>query len=201
MHSVFKTASLATAFGLALALLGSGGARADLIQNGNFADGLSGWTTSGNLSYTTTPYFGLASNFPSGTTLAVLNAGNVDPNDALSQIFSTTAGTSYVLSFNYGSNDRQQQSVTAELDDTASETVLARQFETAPDGEGTLEQFSLAFTAISSSTTVLFTDYPGNDSFDSDGGLTGVSIPEPGSLTLLAIGAGGLLVRRRRQSN
>jgi hypothetical protein len=197
-----NAAVLATVTGLAFACLGSGGARASLIQDGNFTSGLTGWTATGNVTTTTVPYFGLASNFPSGTVFAVFNAGNATPNGVISQSFSTVAGTNYSLSFDYGSNGAAQ-TIIAALANTAGATVLANQSDTA-NGSGTLSAYSLTFTAVSSSTTLSFSDYTGNPTANTDGGLYGVSVqavPEPESLALLAIGTGSLLARRRRRSN
>jgi hypothetical protein len=75
--------------------------------------------------------------------MVVFNAGDAPASGVLAQVFATTAGTSYSLSFDFGSNGGRTQSIAAALSGTGSATFLASQLFTAPDGSGTLAQYTL----------------------------------------------------------
>ncbi len=164
-------------------------ASANLIQNGSFSDGtFDNWTVSGDVTAT--------------AGYIVFNAGDQPPNAVLSQVVATTAGQIYSLTFQYSwaSFYDSPQSVTASVLDGV--TVLATALDSPPDvGDGSsggFQPFELDFVASSSATTIEFADYPGNYTYSGDGALTGVDVeaPEPASLSLLAVGAGAILLRR-----
>jgi hypothetical protein len=176
----------------ALALAAANPARANLVQNGSFSSGtFDNWTVTGDITVT--------------TDYAVFNAGDLPPNGVLSQVINTTAGESYALTFQYswGSYNGTGQSITASALDGL--TVLATALDSPPYVDaytsGGWQPFELDFTASSSTTTINFADYAGNNTISSDSALTGidVSAPEPASLTLLALGAGATIVRRSRR--
>ena len=189
-------ASLRAASALAiLALAAANPARANLIVNGDFSTaGFSSWTVTGNV-----VQFG---------NQAVFNSGDTTPNAVVSQSINTIAGQAYALTFQYGwgSYNFSGQSITASVLDGA--TVLTSALESPPFvdlySSGGFQTFELDFIAASSTTVIEFVDYALNNTISSDGGVTNVSVdavpvPEPTSLMLLAIGAGGTLLRRSRR--
>lgn len=190
---------LATAAGLCAATP----ARAALIANGDFETGsFSGWTATGLVAVQATPYFGF-NHGEYGSYFAVFNAGtNATPNGVLSQTISTVAGTNYVLVFDYGAGG-SGQSMTASAFSGMGELLATESvFSNTPARQA----FLLNFAAISTSTTIKFTDNPANNTYNSDGGIDNVSVtsslsasvPEPGSLALLCFGAAGAVTARRR---
>ncbi|MBC7636015.1 MAG: PEP-CTERM sorting domain-containing protein [Acetobacteraceae bacterium] len=196
LHKVkFPFLGLATAAGLCAATP----ARAALIANGDFETGsLSGWTATGLVAAQATPYFGF-NHGDYGSYFAVLNAGtNATPNGVLSQTISTVAGTNYVLVFDYGANGAGQ-SVTASAFSGIGDLLAT---ELVSSNTPARQAFLLNFAAISSSTTIKFTDNPTNNTYNADGGIDNVSVtasvPEPGSLALLCLGAAGVVTARRR---
>lgn len=201
MHMRLRAISLATVLGIALAVPGANDARANLIQNGDFETGnFSSWTKTGNTAMAGVPFFGEGSTVQDGHYFAVFNAGNATPNGTLSQIFTTLAGTTYSLVYDYGANGGQIQSITTTVTDAGNADVLGTQFATLPSPSGSLAQFSLTFTAESSSSVLTFTDYSGNPTNSTDGFIDNVYVPEPASLTILAIGVAGLAARTRRKT-
>jgi hypothetical protein len=175
------------------AMLGSiQNADANLIQNGNFETGsLSPWTTTGNVTIAGVPDSGEGSTAVDGNYYAVFNAANTTPNGVLSQTFAAIAGTQYSLTYYYGSNGGQIQSITAAIKPFGMSAV-ASQFSTLPAVSGALSQFTLTFFATSTSNlTLSFTDFSGNLTNGTDGFIDNVSltaVPEPSSLAVMAIG-------------
>lgn len=200
-----KTGLFSLGIAAAATLLVATQARADLIVNGDFADGsLSGWDVIDDIATASTPYFGFDSP-PWGSYIAVFNAGNSAPNGVMSQSFATVIGQEYTLTFDYGVNGGATQSITASVTDSNS-VVLGTDVATADTTD--LNQFSLTFTADTTTSTLSFADNPANPTYDTDGGLSYVSvdpvsvdsIPEPGSMTLLA-GALLIVAKARRRSS
>jgi hypothetical protein len=192
---------------LVFGLLCATSADANIILNAGFETGtFTPWTITGNVALTAVPSFGEGSAGVDGAQFAVFNAGNTAPNGVLSQTFATVAGAQYTMTYLYGSNGGQRQSITTSVRD-AQGAVLETQFVTLPAVSGNLAPFGLVFSADTASSTLAFSDFSGNPTAGTDGFVDDVSVtlaPEPSSLALLAtgvlgcIGAGSL---RRRGSS
>lgn len=174
-------------------------AHATPFTNGDFEQQLSGWTYSGNLALATPVYFGAGTATKNGNNMVAFNAGDQPANAVLTQTFDTIAGATYVVKFGYGmTNGERSQELDASVldsDGTSLASLNAQEYRS-----GDLETFMFDFIAISSSSTLKFVDNANNDSNSLDGMLDNVSVtnvPEPGTISLLALGVLGLGISRR----
>lgn len=206
----FKTVALMTAtiFGSSLAAPATA---AELITNGSFSAGLTGWyltalpatdviVTPGQ------PYTGIGG---TGSLTSLSNpfadfGGGNEPNvSTLSQTFNTVADATYFLSFSagaFGPSGGLQTftySVTGSPSGTATVTN-DNNFDT------TFKTFGQSFVALGGPTTVSFT-LAGNTSINQDGFLDNVSVtgpvPEPATWAMMLMGFGmvGVGLRSRRK--
>lgn len=195
----------------------TGAANANLIANGDFEagivnDAVPSWTISNSANvfvYATYPsnnpfWYGGGSAAQNGDYAAVFNAGDRSPNGTLSQTFSTSVGTQYMVSFDYGASAGGGQSLYASVlgFDTTIEliNVIASDFNPLSP----LSSFSFAFTANGSQSTLKFADYSGNYTVSLDGILDNVSVvavpePETYAMTLSGLALLGLVTRRRKR--
>ncbi len=128
------------------------------VANGSFESGdFTGWTASGNLGVAT------GNSYPTtdGSDVLVFNGGQSSPNGVLSQVCATTAGQSYVLTFDLGvyayqSTAAQRMQVTVQ--GTGSPLVSQTVSVSAQGTGGWYTPQSFAFVANSSSTTLTFQD-------------------------------------------
>lgn len=177
--------------GLALAACAPGwgeGSGEELIRNGNFVQEFEGWSV---MSATVRPpsvrvindercrSFGCRGTSPAGT-FAAFNGDDGIPNAILSQTVPTQAGTTYILTFAYGTFDAAGDSLQA-IDVVVSSGL--RVLQTVPIGplagstdlSSLFRTWGLWFVAAGGSSTVTFIDRS-PDTRSTDGFLTGVSL-------------------------
>lgn len=166
----FAVALSATPFAFAPA------AAANLIINGDFSAGCTGWTVSSNF-YNCSGAYGEGATYDSGV---------------LSQTFAATAGTQLVLSFDFASNSGYQFVRFNGAD-------VAGSFIAAPTALTTYN-FNLG-PALASNTLAFFgRNNPSYNYLDNVSVIAG-NVPEPSAWALLILGMAsvGAAMRRRRQ--
>ena len=181
-------AAIALALAACVAPQWGDGSGEELMRNGHFVQGLEGWSVT---STTVRPpsvtvindercrSFGCEGKSPAGT-FAAFNGGDEIPNAILSQTVPTQAGTTYILTFAYGTFDAAENSLQA-IDVIVSSGL--RVLQTAPIGplpgsrdlSSLFKTWGLWFVAVGETTTVTFIDRS-PDTRSSDGLLTGVSL-------------------------
>jgi hypothetical protein len=196
-------------------------ARASLITNGSFESGtytlgsdgtagvpvtstaITGWNViDDSVAVLTTP--NNATVVAEDGTISIDLTGYEDapPYGGVTQSIATTPGTRYSLSFWIGQQNDVSDLV-GPVGVTASAGTASQNFiNTSPAAGQQWEQFSLPFTASSSSTLISLTglstaggDYIGLDN------VSVSAVPEPASTALLGVPAAMALLRRRRVVN
>jgi uncharacterized protein (TIGR03382 family) len=203
---------------LAALALGAAGAQANLLVNGSFEDGafvdegndimslaagsttITGWTVISD----TTAWVGAANPFQVMPNNGVRFVDLTDyaaggPFAGMQQTVATVVGATYLLSFDLGSSNLYGQPSAITASAAGSEQTF-----TSPTTGGSnndWEIFSLAFTAVSGTTTVSLQGQTGLLYIGLDNAvLIQTAVPEPatGALALLGVGALAAVVRRRR---
>lgn len=163
---------------LATVGLGAGVAHANLITNGDFSAGLTGWTETNSCCYY--------------TDAAGFHEGAIGTNGMLSQTFTTTAGDPLVLSFEYGSDGgggSAYQYVTFDNVLVAGSLV---------SGASPYQAYTFALGSATGLDTITFSGR--NDPSYNVLNNVVVNVPEPSSLALLGLGLAGLgFIKRRDQ--
>jgi hypothetical protein len=186
------------------ALMAASGAQAaNLISNGTFASGLSGWTVGGTVIAADGAIYNPCCGTPilTSPTFASFGPGNVTDLNTLSQSFATSVGHTYKVAFASGALGGGSQDLSYALSGggTNSGTIS----EIANDSiTSTFSPTTFTFVASAASTTLTFSDLSFADSVDPV--LTNVSvtgIPEPASWALMLVGVGavGAGLRSRRK--
>jgi|SRR5579862_677710 len=159
----------------------------NLVNNGGFESGLTGWTTNNFILQGFD--FGIDSIAHSGS--SAFFGGAVGDLGFLSQTITTVPGTSYLLTFW-----------------TMSSGFFENEFQASINGSVRLDEMdvpiggyarqTLVFEATGASTTLQFGFRDDGFAFHFDD--VSVAVPEPASLPLLAIGLAGVALARRRKT-
>jgi hypothetical protein len=154
-------------------------AATSIIGNPGFEnDSIAPWTTTGNC---------FADNYGtahSGNSYFAFNGAQAAPNGVLSQVITTTPGTSYILTFWHGVEVYDQtatQRISATIKDASNATLVGPLIFSLTATAGTTpltswQQESLTFTANSTTTTIQFADDPSNPTINTDLILDDVSV-------------------------
>lgn len=199
-------------------------ARADLIVNGSFEEGtpqptgsgeslatgnttMPGWTVIGGTSgdglawlSNSNPFGGIT---PFGNNFLDLTGyRDQNPYFGVSQSIATDVGQAYTLTFDLGV-DNNDSRYRGPIGVTASAGGTSENFTGYnPSGTGNIwQQFSMSFTATSTSTLVSIRGIQGNQDISLDNvSVNPGAVPEPSAAALLGLGAGaGLLARALRR--
>ena len=165
----------------------SASARADLVTNGSFETGtLAGWTDGGNLGWNV-----VAAVAAPGEGVFGINNGAVGSFSTLSQTLTTTPGANYAIDFWIRNDGAGIFNVVFDGSTVYSESGIAHAY-----ARHTV--FGIAPTA-STLLQLQSRDDPGFLQFD--GIHVNARVPEPSTLTLLALGAAALAgsMRKRRR--
>ncbi len=159
----------------------------NIVNNGGFETGdFTGWTLSGNTSFTLVACPGPPA-AAEGNCLAFL--GPVGSNGTLSQTLTTIIGQHYLFSFAFASDGGATSFFSASLGGVPLISLA-----NPPASPFHLLSFDFLATSTTTALAFNFRDDPGFLSLDN----VSVSIPEPGTMALLGIGVIGLLLGRRK---
>ncbi len=131
-------------------------ANVQVLANGSFESGFSGWTKSGNLTIeSTSPYPPT-----DGVKLLACNSRNLAPNGLISQTFATVPGKTYALSFDMGALGyvKKQMQLTVTVTGVGSLLSQTTSLQSLSNGSTVWSAKSYTFVANSASTILSFQD-------------------------------------------
>ena len=160
------------------------GGEANLITNGSFESGTTGWTTSGTVAATS----GQGSVL--GTNSAAFGSGQGANDGVISQAVTTVAGGTYSLGFNYGAFGAATNQSIRVLVVSGGFTVLDQTFTDLGSNPNILDDYELSFTALGAFTTVSFND-TSSTSTGVDGNIDNVRLFRDDSGVDMLIGGSG----------
>jgi hypothetical protein len=204
-------------------LITNGSFESPVVPVGGFTDFASGsilipgWTVvgaAGGVSIISGAFSQECCTFPAedGSQWLDLTGDDTNSTEGVEQTVATTVGTQYALSFwvgnifDPGGIFGTTSTVNVRLGGLGGTLLGAFTNASTTTGTQVWKQFTISFTATGSSTTLDFlnADPPSDNSNGLDNVLltpgAATAIPEPGTLSLIALGLAGLgLVRQRRQ--
>jgi hypothetical protein len=165
----------------------------NLITNGSFESGTTGWTITGSNYFRYDTSYPYSAAPPDGTHAITFNNGNTPADTTFSQTVTTVANQSYTLTFQQGLNAWQTTASQTIQVKAQGNSVLNTQNYTlngtgagAPNGDQFFQQRTFTFTADSSTTTISFHDVStatvNIDTQLDDISLTANPNPPPGNL-------------------
>jgi hypothetical protein len=188
----------------ATVMLAAGGtARANLITNGGFEDGMTGWTSfnpaSGSMS--ASPLVPISGQYSLRTT-SFTGARGAPQTWGITQAFSAPAGAALLVSFKYNT---YYQNTSAGFANVLAEILLNDAvIATLPTTTMIAVPQQVSVNAVAAGNDVLKINIPAIiDSFvfrldDVSVTLAQVTVPEPATVALFGLGLAGILAARRR---
>jgi len=131
-------------------------APSEILVNGSFEAGTTGWTTTGNQTVqSAAPYLPT-----DGANIVAFNASNLPPNAVISQTFSTAVGETYVLGFDAGVLAFNTSAQTLAVNVSGSANLVSQSITILGTGGGTnrWQPQTFSFVADSTTTTLAFQD-------------------------------------------
>jgi len=196
----------------ALCLLSIGNAQSDILVNGGFEQP----TTSGDLFIPAGDPSLVGWAIVSGSIDVVSNTGSWLPfagaqsldldghsGGTIEQVFATTAGATYVLSFEYANNPAGQPWANVSVLGAAALLSQDISHSTSTGADMDWTHFVESFTADSAATTPRFASLDGPSSFWGIAldavSVSPIPVPEPSTLALLGFGLAGIRFSRRKK--
>lgn len=183
----------------------------NVIRNGSFEQGLTGWTSSGTVGVTGIDAGGFQYGASNGLNALGFNGGQQTTAAVVSQTFDTLAGQEYAVEFDFRKWGfaTGTASLLANIVDGANNAVLASVNVSDSVGDQTnnanntnYSHYYFKFFATGSQTKIQFFDQSTNRGFSFDPVLDNVivsTIPEPTTAALAVLGLSALGLGRRRR--
>lgn len=165
----------------------------NILINGSFEQGLSHWTSAGNVFHTP------LSVVPDGAFLVDFNGFDTAPNGVISQTITTEVDVTYALDFTYGIIGGTGQVQKLGVSAIGIGTILNEEVSITSTGGINFDTFTFNFIADSALTTLVFSDRS-LMTVSTDGLLDRVSViavPEPDGVAVVGFGALGLAIALR----